>query len=131
MTEKQAEQIRVAAYYIWEKEGRPEGKDEEIWFKACAQMANANKPAKKAVATKKNTNVVVKKENKPVTKVSAKPVVKKETKPVVKVVKAETKAKAKSTKKTKLATAKIKYNPIPVKTATTKIITPLYGSVKK
>ena len=131
MTEKQAEQIRVAAYYIWEKEGRPEGKDEEIWFKACAQLANAGKPLKKAVAAKTNTDVVVKKDNKQVTKVTAKPVVKKETKPVVKVAKTETRAKAKPTKKAKLAAAKIKYNPIPVKTTTTKIITPLYGSVKK
>lgn len=36
--------IRVAAYYIWEQAGRPEGKEKECWIKACEQLfaAGAN-----------------------------------------------------------------------------------------
>jgi hypothetical protein len=32
------EDIEVAAYYIWEKEGRPHGRDKEHWYKALAQL---------------------------------------------------------------------------------------------
>ena len=36
--------IRGAAYYIWEQAGRPEGKEKECWIKACEQLfaAGAN-----------------------------------------------------------------------------------------
>ena len=30
------ERIGALAYQIWEEEGRPEGKSEEHWFRACA-----------------------------------------------------------------------------------------------
>lgn len=30
--------IRVAAYYIWEQAGRPEGQEKECWIKACEQL---------------------------------------------------------------------------------------------
>ena len=113
MSEKDIEYIRVAAYYIWENEGRPEGKSEEIWWKACEQMKNWNCgcSAKKAVAkkttTKKTTAKLV---AKPATKIVAKPAI-----------------KAQAAKKT---VAKSKISPLPVKSSA-KIITPLYGSLKK
>ena len=152
MTHENIEQIRTAAYYIWEKEGCPEGKDEEIWYKACAQIqAAAKKPAQKAVTKKAATKVIVKpvneagvqKKTQAVGKIVAKPVEKKESKQVAKTVeKPAVKSGAKlapekqekpaaKAKKTTEMSAKIKYNPIPVKTTSTKIITPLYGSIKK
>jgi hypothetical protein len=30
--------VAVAAYYIWEQEGRPHGRDKEHWYKALAQL---------------------------------------------------------------------------------------------
>ena len=54
------ENIRVAAYYIWEQAGRPEGKDKECWIKACEQLfapkkvkVSVKKPASKKVAAPK------------------------------------------------------------------------------
>lgn len=99
MSEKDIEYIRVAAYYIWENEGRPQGRDAEIW-------AMAEKSLKKPAAKK----------------AAAKPAAKKE--PAKKAAPAK-KAPAKK------PAAKSKINPVPVKSAATKIITPLYGSVKK
>ena len=99
MSEKDIEYIRVAAYYIWENEGRPQGRDAEIW-------AMAEKSLKKPAAKK----------------AAAKPAAKKE--PAKKAAPAK-KAPA------KYAAPKSKSNPVPVKSAATKIITPLYGSVKK
>ncbi len=32
------ENIRIAAYYIWEQAGRPEGQEVECWNKACQQL---------------------------------------------------------------------------------------------
>lgn len=32
------ENIRIAAYYIWEQAGRPEGKEKDCWIKACEQL---------------------------------------------------------------------------------------------
>ena len=161
MSEKDIEYIRVAAYYIWENEGRPEGKSEEIWWKACNQMKNWNCSckSKKAVAKKACAKKSV---AKPAAKVAAKPVVKVASKPVAKVtlkpaVKAVVKPVAKVAEKpvvklaakpaVKLAAkpavkaasvkvpatkklAKSKISPVPVKSSA-KIITPLYGSLKK
>jgi Protein of unknown function (DUF2934) len=31
--------IRECAYHIWEASGRPSGRDEEFWQRACEQMA--------------------------------------------------------------------------------------------
>lgn len=65
MSEKDIEYIRVAAYYIWENEGRPQGRDAEIWAmaekslkkpaakKAAAKPAAKKEPAKKAAPAKK------------------------------------------------------------------------------
>lgn len=32
------EQVRARAYEIWEEEGRPEGHDEEHWYRAQAEI---------------------------------------------------------------------------------------------
>jgi hypothetical protein len=32
-------EIATCAYYLWESDGRPAGRDEEYWFKAKAQLA--------------------------------------------------------------------------------------------
>ena len=63
------ENIRVAAYYIWEQAGRPEGKDKECWIKACEQLFAVKAPKKVA---KKATKTVAKAVSKPVAK-KAKP----------------------------------------------------------
>lgn len=111
MTDKDIEYIRVAAYYIWENEGRPEGKDAEHWARAAEMLKKA--PAKKAAAKPAAKKA-------PAKKATAKPAVKAAAKPAAK------KAPAK-----KAAAPKAKINPVPVKSATAKVITPLYGSVKK
>ena len=51
--------IREAAYFLWEKAGRPDGSAEFFWMKACEQFFKPakvaiKKPAKKA-APKKTT----------------------------------------------------------------------------
>ncbi len=60
--------IRVAAYYIWEQAGRPEGADKECWIKACEQLFNAGKKqkAEKKAVVKKVTKAPAKKAEKPV-----------------------------------------------------------------
>jgi hypothetical protein len=35
------EEVAVAAYYIWEHEGRPHGRDKEHWYRALAQLHGA------------------------------------------------------------------------------------------
>lgn len=76
--------IRVAAYYIWEQAGRPEGKEKECWIKACEQLFAAN--TKSCKCTKK-----------PVKKTASKPVVKL-TKTVALKSKPVTKATSSATK---------------------------------
>ena len=48
------EEIRVAAYYLWEKEGRPEGVDFDLWVRAKNELAkkvgNGQKTAEKKAA---------------------------------------------------------------------------------
>ena len=46
------ENIRVAAYYIWEQAGRPEGAEKECWIKACEQLFAAKPATKKTVCKK-------------------------------------------------------------------------------
>lgn len=78
------ENIRVAAYYIWEQAGRPEGADKECWIKAVEQLFAA-KPACKKASCKSTA------------KVAAKPAAKKTTaKSAVKTVKQNNQAKASS-----------------------------------
>ena len=81
------ENIRVAAYYIWEQAGRPEGKDKECWIKACEQLfapkktvkVTLKKPAAKAAPAKKKPEAKVAKPaaKKAPAKAPAKPVAKK------------------------------------------------------
>jgi hypothetical protein len=35
------DEIAVAAYYLWQKAGRPQERDEEFWFKAVVQLVQA------------------------------------------------------------------------------------------
>ncbi len=39
--------IRVAAYYIWEQAGRPEGQEKECWIKACEQLFSVDMSSSK------------------------------------------------------------------------------------
>lgn len=38
-----AEDIQKLAYYMWEKDGRPEGKDWDFWFRAEKQLYSFTK----------------------------------------------------------------------------------------
>jgi len=57
------ENIRVAAYFLWENAGRPEGMEKEFWNQACNQFMNLkscskkvnNKNCSKSVALKSST----------------------------------------------------------------------------
>lgn len=76
--------IRVAAYYIWEQAGRPEGADKECWIKAVEQLFSAKGTCKKASC-------------KSAAKVAAKPIAKKNaSKTTVKTIKQSASAKASS-----------------------------------
>ena len=77
------ENIRVAAYYIWEQAGRPEGADKECWIKAVEQLFAA-KPACKKASCKSSAKVAMKT---PAKKTSAKSVLKTPAKPLVKAKK--------------------------------------------
>ena len=95
--------IREAAYFLWEKAGRPDGSAEYFWMKACEQFFKPakvaiKKPAKKAAPAKKEA---------PKKAAPAKPV----AKPVVaKVVKPAPKAVAKpAAKQVKKASAPVFY----------------------
>ena len=90
--------IREAAYFLWEKAGRPDGSAEYFWMKACEQFFKPKKVEIKKPATKKtqpkNKVVPAKKTvaptKKAVVKVVVKPIAKKvvakkaQTKPAVK-----------------------------------------------
>jgi hypothetical protein len=43
------ERIEALAYQLWEEDGRPEGKSEEHWFRACA-LIDAEMPAGEELA---------------------------------------------------------------------------------
>ena len=62
--------IRVAAYYIWEQAGRPEGKEKECWIKACEQLFAANN--KKSASSKSAPKKTAKKASPATVKSSAK-----------------------------------------------------------
>jgi len=48
------ERVAKAAYELWEKDGKPEGKDLEHWFKAEAQLGE-NVHQENVEATEKKT----------------------------------------------------------------------------
>ena len=106
MTKKlNEEHIRVAAYYLWENAGRPEGMEKEFWHQAYSQLMNvkttackcaskAKKPVVKYVkacakkssvrASVLNTSVVAKPAIKVCAKKASASVVKTSLKPVAK-----------------------------------------------
>lgn len=48
--------IREAAYFLWEKAGRPDGLSEKFWIEACAQFyapKSSRKASSKQVRQKK------------------------------------------------------------------------------
>jgi hypothetical protein len=55
------DQIKRRAYELWDADGRPDGRDQDYWFKAMAELAAsalaatalAVKPRKRAARTKK------------------------------------------------------------------------------
>jgi hypothetical protein len=53
------ETIRVHAYHLWEREGRPHGRDQEYWHRAATELgslrtvAATRKPAAKSAAATK------------------------------------------------------------------------------
>ncbi|TCM87623.1 4-alpha-glucanotransferase [Rhodovulum steppense] len=52
------DRIQEAAYHIWNREGRPEGKEEEHWFRAIEELQGATEtetPARAKPARKKTT----------------------------------------------------------------------------
>ena len=89
--------IREAAYFLWEKAGRPDGSAEFFWMKACEQFF---KPAKVAI-------------KKPVAKKKAAPVKKEAPKKVApvaaKATKVAPKASAKTVKSVKKTSAPVFY----------------------
>lgn len=114
MSGKSIEDIRVAAYYIWEKKGRPQGCEYDCWFEAVKEL---NKPAVVSVTE------TVKKTGKPAvtTKkvfVGNKKVVSSVTKtPAVKKVAAPKAAPVKKAAPAKVAPAKKPVVKAPVKPA--------------
>lgn len=49
------EPVKVAAYYIWEKEGRPDGEDLRHWYLAIAELSSngiSSPPRRVAKTTK-------------------------------------------------------------------------------
>ena len=77
--------IREAAYFLWEKAGRPDGSAEFFWMKACEQFFKPAKVAIKKPAQKVEKKIAPQKEAAPV-KPAAKPVVVKAVKPAPKAV---------------------------------------------
>ena len=121
--------IREAAYFLWEKAGRPDGSAEYFWMKACEQFFKPKKVEIKKPATKK---AVPAKKATPAKKVTpakkATPAPKKATvakKPEMKILVKPTLA-AKTPKK-----VVIRVQPKPALKATKKETTvPFYGSRK-
>ncbi len=76
MTQINENMIREAAYFLWEKAGRPDGSAEYFWMKACEQFFAPKKvEIKKTCAKKSAVKSTVKKEAQPA-KMALKTVVK-------------------------------------------------------
>lgn len=48
------EMIREAAYFLWEKAGRPDGSGEEFWLQAHVQLIGEEKTSAKKTCSKKS-----------------------------------------------------------------------------
>ena len=57
-TELTDAQIAEAAFYIWEQEGKPEGKSQDHWYRAVEALKSQTtaKPRKRRSAPKKAAN---------------------------------------------------------------------------
>ena len=99
--------IREAAYFLWEKAGRPDGSAEFFWMKACEQFFKPAKVAIKKPAKKAEKKVApAKPATKPVTAKAVKPA----PKAVAKSVKVASKVTAKpATKQAKKTSAPVFY----------------------
>jgi hypothetical protein len=51
-TDLAEESVRIAAYYIWEKEGRPDGEDLRHWYLAIAELSSNGTSQPKRAAKK-------------------------------------------------------------------------------
>ncbi len=47
------EQTQIAAYYLWQKNGSPEGRSDEFWYEAVTQMGGCGKNNCAKMGTKK------------------------------------------------------------------------------
>lgn len=104
--------IREAAYFLWEKAGRPDGSAEYFWMKACEQFFKPKKvEIKKPVAKKK---VPAKKVATPAKKTPAS----KPAKPAIKVMVKP------------VAAPSVKVKPVVKVAAKKPVATPFYGSRK-
>lgn len=72
MSNDDESRISEAAYHLWVKEGRPEGKDLDLWLKAQAELAatEAPTPKKRRAAAKPKAAAAA---ARPKTKAAAKP----------------------------------------------------------
>ena len=114
--------IREAAYFLWEKAGRPDGSAEYFWMKACEQFFKPKKvEIKKPVAKKAAVKKVEAK--KPVVKAPVKKVATPAKKPVVKV-------SVKPAPKTATSTVKKVVIKVQAKPTAKKTEVPFYGSRK-
>ena len=74
------EHIRVAAYYLWQKAGCPNGMENDFWFQAQHQLYGSNlhnQKAQKSLSKSSSTKLASK-------KVSLKPAIKSALKPALK-----------------------------------------------
>ena len=74
------EHIRVAAYYLWQKAGCPNGMENDFWFQAQHQLYGSNwnnKNSQKSLSKSSSSKLATK-------KVSLKPAIKPALKPALK-----------------------------------------------
>ena len=90
MSKHDESRISEAAYHLWVKEGRPEGKDLDLWLKAQAELQAAEAPApkKRRAPAKPKAAAAPKAAAKDKPKAAAKPKAKAAAKPKAKAAKA-------------------------------------------
>jgi hypothetical protein len=49
------DEIARSAYHLWEREGRPAGRDQEFWFRAQEQLSHAEEQARLLAGAATNT----------------------------------------------------------------------------
>jgi len=73
MAHDKDESIRSIAHRLWEEDGRPDGRDLEIWLRAEKLAAGKTKPATKAKAAPAGEKVTTAKKAAPAKKPAAAP----------------------------------------------------------